>query len=210
MDHTKVKKEEHELDEFHLDYCFPGDEVGYKVAVERGSGMKASIVVPRKGSTGNFAARRVMDLVNECGNKDRDIIIKTDQEEAIMYLVDDISKNRTGAKTISEEAPKKSSASNGVVERAVQTTEGHIRTMKSQLDERYMVKIAALYPVVVWMCDHACYLLTRLEVGRDGKTAYERMKGKKATVLGIEFGEKLFYKVKPKDKNEKINSRLDF
>ena len=94
MDHSKVKKEEHELDEFHLDYCFPGDEFGYKlailVAVERGSGMKASIVVPRKGSTGNFAARRVIDLVNECGNKDRDIIVKTDQEEAILYLVDDL------------------------------------------------------------------------------------------------------------------------
>ena len=30
----------------------------------------------------------------------------------------------------------------------------------------------------------------RLEVGKDGKTAYERAKGKKATVVGIEFGEK--------------------
>jgi hypothetical protein len=200
MDHTKVKKGEHELDEFHLDYCFPGDEFGYKlavlVAVERGTGMKASIVVPRKGSTGNFAARRVVDLVNECGNKDRDIILKTDQEPAILYLVDDISKNRTGAKTIPEEAPKKSSGSNGMVERAVQTVEGQLRTMKSSLDERYMTKISAQHPVVVWMCDYVGYLLNRLEVGRDGKTAYERMKGKKSTVLGIEFGEKVMWKAR--------------
>ena len=93
--------------------------------------MKASIVMPRKGTTGNFAARMVMDLVNEYGNKDRDIILKTDQEPAILYLVDDRSKNRTGAKTIPEEAPITSSASNGMVERAVQTVEEQLRTMKA-------------------------------------------------------------------------------
>lgn len=52
---------------------FLGDEIGFQltvlVVVERGTGMKASIVVPRKGSTGNFAARRVIDLVNECGGQ---------------------------------------------------------------------------------------------------------------------------------------------
>ena len=40
----------------------------------------------------------------------------------------------------------------------------------------------------------------------DGKTAYERNTGKKATVSGLEFGEKLFYKVKPGDRDAKINS----
>ena len=44
-------------------------------------------------------------------------------------------------------------------------------------------------------------------MGKDGKTAYERVKGKKVTVLGIELGEKLLYNVKIKDKLEKINSR---
>ena len=33
------------------------------------------------------------------------------------------------------------------------------------------------------------YLINRLEVGKDGKTAYERVKGKVASVLGLEFGE---------------------
>ena len=106
MDHRKTEKGEQELDEFSMDYCFPGDEFGFQLAVlvvvERGTGMKASIVVPRKGSTGIFTARRVIDLVNECGNKDRDIILKTDQEPAIVFLVDDISKNRTAAKKIPE------------------------------------------------------------------------------------------------------------
>ena len=52
--------------------------------------------------------------------------------------------------------------------------------------------------------------MNRLEVGKDGKVAYDRAKGKKPTVLGVEFGEKLLYKVKPAAKLEKINSRWEF
>ena len=150
--------------------------------------MKMTAVVPTKGSTGEFAAKKVIEWINECGDRDADIIVKTDQEPSIKDLVSDVSKNRTGAKTLVEESPKRSSGSNGVVERAVQTCEGFIRSMKSQLGERYMVRIAAEHPVVAWMRSHAAHLLNCCEIGGDGKTAYERMKGKTATVLGVEFG----------------------
>ena len=110
--------------------------------VERYSGMKMCSVVPTKGATGAYAARKVIELVDECGNKDANIILKTDQEPSIKYLVDDVLKFRTGAKTMVEESPKKSSGSNGIVERAIQTCEGPIRSLKSQLNDRYMVHIA--------------------------------------------------------------------
>ena len=42
--------------------------------------MKTTAVVPTKGSTGEFAARKVIELVNECGGRDADVIIKTDPE----------------------------------------------------------------------------------------------------------------------------------
>ena len=51
--------------------------------------------------------------------------------------------------------------------------------------------------------------MNRLEVGKDGKVAYDRAKGKKPIVLGVEFGEKLLYKVKPTVKVEKIKSRWE-
>ena len=72
------------------------------------------------------------------------------------------------------------------------------------------MKIDPKMPIVTFLPEYSVYLMNRLEVGKDGKTAYERVKGKKATVLGIEFGEKLLYKVKIKDKLEKINSRWEF
>ena len=57
--------------------------------------MKKSTVVPSKGSTGKFAARMAMNLIEECGDRDRDIILKSDQEPAIKFLVDDICTSRT-------------------------------------------------------------------------------------------------------------------
>ena len=180
MHHRRQPHTERGVDEFHLDYCFPGDEFGFKltvlVGVERHTGMKLASVVPTKGATVMFAARRVVELMNECGNRDTNVIVRTDQEPAIKFLVADVLKLRTGAKTMVAEAPKRSSGSNGFVERAVQTCEGYIRSLKSQLDERYVVKIDIGHPIVTWLCEYASYLLNRLEVGRDGKTSYERIK----------------------------------
>ena len=94
------------IPEYHLDYCFPGDEMGQRltilVAVERYSRMKKAVVVPSKGSTGMYAARLVLELISECGDKDREVIVKTDQESAIKFLVDDVCMARTGARTIRE------------------------------------------------------------------------------------------------------------
>ena len=63
---------------------------------------------------------------------------------------------------------------------------------------------------MVFIPEYAAYLMNRLHVGKDGKVAYERIKGKKTTVLGIEFAEKVLFKMKKGTKLEKINSRWDY
>ena len=91
----------------------------------------------------------------------------------------------------------------------IQGVEGQIRALLLALEARTAVKINPRMPIVTFLPEYAAYLVNRLEVGKDGKTAYERVRGKKATVLGIEFGEKLLYKVKIKNKLEKINARWE-
>ena len=92
----------------------------------------------------------------------------------------------------------------------MQSIEGQIRVMKLALEERVGQEIKADSNIITFMAGHAAYLMNRLEVGKDGKTAYERTKGKAATVLGIEFGEKLVWKKKAGQKMDKINSRWEF
>ena len=181
-DHTKKSEEAmNGIPEYHMDYCFSGDEHGERltvlVIIERYTKMKKAVVVPSKGSTGSYAAGMVNELIDECGDKDRDIIVKTDQEPAIQFLVEDVCLSPTVAKTIKEVAPKYSKGSNGIFERAVQGVDQCVRTVGSSLDERMGVKVDVRHPVITWMCDFVSYLMDRMEVATDGKTPYERAKG---------------------------------
>ncbi len=71
-------------------------------------------------------------------------------------------------------------------------------------------KIDAREKILNFIPEYASYFMHRLEVGKDGKVAYDIAKGKKPIVLGLEFGEKLLYKVRPTAKLEKMNSRWEF
>jgi hypothetical protein len=59
--------------------------------------------------------------------------------------------------------------------------------------------------IVAFMPEYSAYLLNRLHRGSDGKVAYERIKGKRPTVLGLEFGEMVLYRNRRVAKLEKLN-----
>ena len=82
-----------------------------------------------------------------------------------------------------------------------------MRVMLLALEERIGKVLSPSEPVVQFIPEYAAYLMNRLEVGADGKTAHERAKGKKATVLGLEFAEKVLWKKKKEEKMAKIRSR---
>ena len=217
LDHRKAIEGERGLSEYSFDYCFPGDEFGFKLTVlvgrEHGTGMTMGTVVPAKGSSGRFAAEKIIEFMEECGDGAMDVIVKSDQEPAIGVLIKDLVEIRgdtQARRTIVEESPVGSSGSNGKVERAAQGIEGQIRVMKLALEGRLKRQVDTERRIVTFMAEYAGYLLNRLEVGKDGKTAYERSRGKKASVLGLEFGEKCLWKKRPKEKMEKINTRWEF
>ena len=73
-----------------------------------------------------------------------------------------------------------------------------------------MIVISVEHPIVVWLCDYARYLLNRLEAGRGGKTPYKRLKGKGARVLGVEFWEKVMWKMRTTGPLRKIEEQWKF
>lgn len=127
----------------------------------------------------------------------------------MQYFIKDLIDSREEGKVILEESLVKSSGSNGIVERAVQRIEGRVRVMYSALQDRLGIKIDARECDIAFLPEYAAYLMNRRESGKDCKTAHERIEGKQGTVLGIEFGEKLIYKLKPGIKSEKINARWE-
>ena len=112
-----------------------GEQEGSKgmpilVCRDNKTGWYQASVVPKKGRCPH-AVQQVENMLNQLGYKK--YILKTDQEPSIMELKEVISRSR-GDQVIMEESPVMDSRSNGFIERAIQSVQGQIRTLKSALE----------------------------------------------------------------------------
>ena len=81
--------------------------------------MTLASAVPSK-STGDFAATRAVAFLREVGCEQGDVIIKTDQEPAMLSLMTRMSEARASrgcGRCIMENSPVGSSGSNGIIEK---------------------------------------------------------------------------------------------
>ena len=95
-----------------------------------------------------------------------------------------MAKERGEAQAILGNSPVRSSGSNGIVERAIKEIEYHVKSMKSALDERLGTSIGATSNILAWLIEFSGVIINRYLVSKDGKTSYERMKGKPSKMLG--------------------------
>jgi len=109
--------------------------------------MVLSEVVPRKGTVGKFAATRTVAFIRELGYGEAPIILKSDQEPAMLALVNDIVKHRAPAQTILEQSPIGSSGSNGIIERGVQSFEMMMRVLRMRWNSngKYLYQMIMQY-----------------------------------------------------------------
>ena len=186
---------------------------------ERVSETWMAAAVPQKGYVeGRYAVDKCLEFIQENGDSENKIIIKSDQEASIEYVIKDLVATRTQkererqserqkqlgtseefvdihTQTLVEESPVKNTqndgGSNGPVERAVLDIEEGIRGLLLHLETRLGVDIDARERIIAFIPEYAAYLMNRLRKGDDGKTPHERLKGKRPTILGVEFGEKV-------------------
>ena len=140
--------------------------------------MTLSTVVPSK-SKGELMAKRVVAFMREIGIDKGDITAKTDQETAMLAALSEIARHRAaagGGRLVPEHSPVGDSKGNGLMERAVQRVEAQIRVARSALEGPVRARLEPDHQVFHWLTEYASVLLTKFEVGKDGKTAYERCK----------------------------------
>ena len=184
------------LPEISVDYCFPRGESGTEsitvlVIKERKSQMVSATVVLQKGRWHEAAQNAVIDFIRKLGYKR--VIIKSDQEPALIDLVKAVAENWEG-EVVKEHSPAHESQSNGFIERAVQSIVGQARVIKTALERRTESDIPIDHPIVTWIFEHAADVLNKYQVGADGRTAYERITGKHIHEERVEFGERVFYR----------------
>ena len=161
------------------------------VSFERGTKWMSANVVPKKGVEGDavHAVGREIDLAGL-----RRIVIKSDQEPALNELLRAVKAERPEElETQPEESPVGESKSNGEIERAIQTVQGQVRTIKLSVQKRYGCNIREDHPIWPWLVMYSALLLNICVVGDDGRTAYERRKGRKFKRQLPEFGECIRY-----------------
>ena len=69
LDHRRSAEEESGLSEYSFDYCFPGDEFGFKLTIlvgrERVGGMCMATVVPMIGTNGSFELNKILEFIQQ-------------------------------------------------------------------------------------------------------------------------------------------------
>ena len=79
--------------------------------------------------------------------------------------------------------------------------------MISALSIRVGIEFPALHPVTSWLISHAGDMITKFQVGKEGKTGFERARGKTYRHEVVEFGERVFYRSGKLDNSRKIEPR---
>lgn len=194
--HRKRGDREFTIPEGHMDYMFmeskkDDNHLGMPILVakDRDSKWVMASVVPRKGRC-SHACNRLETMLDQLGY--RRLVLKSEQEAAIIELKEDLKRVREEERTM-EESPVQDSQSNGFIERAIQEVHGQIRTVKSALEARLGQKITSSHLGLPWLVMHSANTLNRYAIGEDGRTAYYRLKGKRLNQEVVEFGEDVWY-----------------
>ena len=179
-----------------LDYAFLCDKdetetITCRVCKDAGTRNLFGDVCPRKGAL-EYSVAQTLVNIRRLGYKR--MILKTDQEPALVALANAVISQRE-EETILEHSQVAESASNGVIEKGVQQLEEQVRVLKLGLQQRIGSFVPTKHPIMTWLVPHAADSLNKLEVGADGKTAYERLRGKRYKGELVEFGATVRYRI---------------
>ena len=135
--------------------------------------------------------------------------MKSDGEPAIRAVQEEVKRRRM-ENTILENSPPGDSRANGAAERAVKAVSEQVRVLRAGLQARLESVLKGNHPVTTWLIQHAADCLNKYQMGEDGKTAYERLKGKPFQRPAVEFGEKVHFKKSLKGQKEnKLDEKWD-
>ena len=188
--------------EMHCDYAFfrdkPGDKentVTVLVGKDRFSSGIAADVAPKKGAGAGYAVKQLDRNLKKFGNHGK-VVLRSDGEVAIKDLLQKVSEMRA-SQTLIESTPKGDSRANGRAERAAQQVEKQTRVLKLAGGEE-LGTFSVRHPCFTWLVHHAADVYNKYHVGPDGRTVYERLKGRPYSGTMFEFGQVILYKTSSK------------
>ena len=95
-------------------------------------------------------------------------------------------------------------------ENVVMLLRGTIRTIKCHIESRTQEPLSDDSLVIPWLVEHAGCILSRFQKGRDGRTPFERLHGKKLTQEFAPFGEKVLARQITTEPRIRMNPRYQY
>ena len=161
----------------------------------------------KKGVEEPWTVERVAKFIDLLGY--REITLKSDTEPAIIAFRNRVAET-CKAEVTTEDAVKGDKESNGLIENAVMLIRGIIRTIKCHIAIRTQEPLSDDSPVMPWLVEHAGCILSRCQKGRDGKTPFERLHGKKPSQEFVPFGEKVLARRVTTEPMNRMNPRYQY
>ena len=92
-----------------------------------------------------------------------------------------------------EESAVEEHQSNGTIEVTVREIQKQVQVMKNALEERMKYEVPSRHPILAFFVEHAGKLMSRYQVCRDGRTAFELHACKPNHRQLVEFGERVYF-----------------
>ena len=190
--HRRVPAEERLVPEVMLDYAFvrTDDEretLTILVVKDRESRAIRASVMTMKGACNEEAGEKAAEAIQGFGHRGK-LLIKVDNEPALKSLRDEVIL-KLDQGVICVAPPAGESQSNGAVENGVKLFKGvlsvHLMALEKKLGG---VTIPSAHPIMTWLVEYVSDILTKYMIGADGKTAYQRLFGKKTHEEELELG----------------------
>ena len=119
----------------------------------------------------------------------QDVVLKRDCEPAWVQVLENV-KICPRSTSIIQQLPAVRSG-----RKTVQGHMGHGRVMKSGLEARLKFKVKSDWKVMEWITELAGEVLSRGQVGKDGRTTYSRLYGRNSANAVLEIGEQVTTKL---------------
>jgi len=207
------KDDELKVPRISMDYFFMSmeDEVASEnpciIMVNEETDEKFARAVGQKGvgehGEVDWVIRDISEELKSWGHHGGDngkLIVKTDTESPIKAFRTKLFKYH-GGRMIPEDPAKGESASNGKIEEAGKTVREFVKLMKLQIEEEAKCELNENDEIMQWIIRWAAMLVSRFVIGEDGKTGYERRRGRRCNIPVVRCGEKVLYRELKKGKH---------
>ena len=134
-----------------------------------------AFIVKEKGIN-PYSVKKLSNILSGTGY--RRVILKSDQEPAVMSLKEAVKREiDIEVEVAFEESPVGEHQSNGEIENAVNRIRGQIRVTKDALETSFGKKIGREHPILPWLISHTVENISSFQVGSDGKTLMKGCEG---------------------------------